>query len=167
MALKVKAVERLIKFNKNDEGTYRYVMSPDLYTSLSQDKVIKEAALRSGVSRGVMQACWDAADRLHRIGYPDRTRYDLVYGVSVLKRKEAGAPVVDASASSLTRLACEFTSRGSRRRLGRSQASDKRFPSLRSAPHRLPSTPCSVRSSSLCPSVASYPCRQRCSGTSL
>ena len=34
---------------------------PELYTSLSQDKVIKEAALRSGVSRGVMQACWDAA----------------------------------------------------------------------------------------------------------
>ena len=28
---------------------------------LAQDKVIKEAALRSGVSRGVMQACWDAA----------------------------------------------------------------------------------------------------------
>ncbi len=61
MALKVKAVERLVKFNKNDAGTYRYVMSPDLYTSLSQDKVIKEAALRSGVSKGVMQACWDAA----------------------------------------------------------------------------------------------------------
>ena len=36
-------------------------MKPDLYTSLSQAKVIKEAALRSGVSRGVMQACWDAA----------------------------------------------------------------------------------------------------------
>ncbi len=52
MALKVKAVERLIKFNKNDEGTYRYVMSLDLYTSLSQDKVIKEAALRSGEGTG-------------------------------------------------------------------------------------------------------------------
>jgi len=37
------------------------VMQPELYTSLSQTKVIKEAALRSGVSRGVMQACWDAA----------------------------------------------------------------------------------------------------------
>ncbi len=61
MALKVKAVERLVKFSKNDAGTYRYVMTPDLYTSLSQDKVIKEAALRSGVSKGVMQACWDAA----------------------------------------------------------------------------------------------------------
>ena len=61
MAMKVKAVERLVKFNKNDAGTYRYVMQPDLYIPLSQDKVIKEAALRSGVSRGVMQACWDAA----------------------------------------------------------------------------------------------------------
>ena len=36
-------------------------MSPELYIPLSQAKVIKEAALRSGVSRGVMQACWDAA----------------------------------------------------------------------------------------------------------
>jgi len=61
MALKVKAVEKLVKFKKDDPGTWRYVMSPELYTSLAQDKVIKEAALRSGVSRGVMQACWDAA----------------------------------------------------------------------------------------------------------
>ena len=34
---------------------------PELYSNLSQDKVIKEAALRSGVSKGIMQACWDAA----------------------------------------------------------------------------------------------------------
>ena len=63
MALKVKAIERKIKFTKdeNDPGVYRYVMQPELYTSLAQDKVIKEAALRSGVSKGVMQACWDAA----------------------------------------------------------------------------------------------------------
>jgi predicted histone-like DNA-binding protein len=61
MALKVKAVERLVKFNKEDAGTYRYVMSPELYIALSQAKVIREAALRSGVSQGVMKACWDAA----------------------------------------------------------------------------------------------------------
>ena len=43
MALKVKAVERLLKFsnNPNDPGVYRYVMKADLYTSLSQAKVIK------------------------------------------------------------------------------------------------------------------------------
>ena len=63
MALKVKAVERLLKFTKdeNDPGVYRYVMKPEMYSSLNQAKVIKEAALRSGVSRGVMKACWDAA----------------------------------------------------------------------------------------------------------
>jgi len=61
MALKVKAVERLLKFDKNDPGSYRYVLKPELYTSLDQKKVIREAALRSGVSQGVMKACWDAA----------------------------------------------------------------------------------------------------------
>ena len=63
MALRVKAVERNIKFTKdeNDPGVWRYVMAPELYTALNQKKVIREAALRSGVSQGVMQACWDAA----------------------------------------------------------------------------------------------------------
>ena len=61
MALKVKAVERLLKFDKESAGKYRYVMKPEMYSSLSQAKVIREAALRSGVSQGVMKACWDAA----------------------------------------------------------------------------------------------------------
>ena len=63
MTMKVKAVEKKLKFtkNENDPGVWRYVMSPEQYSSLSQKKVIKEAALRSGVSQGVMQACWDAA----------------------------------------------------------------------------------------------------------
>ena len=61
MALKVKAVEKKLVFEKDGTPIYRYVMSPELYIPLSQAKVIKEAALRSGVSRGVMQACWDAA----------------------------------------------------------------------------------------------------------
>ena len=63
MALRVKAVERLLKFTNDpkDPGVYRYVMKPEMYSSLTQAKVIKEAALRSGVSQGVMKACWDAA----------------------------------------------------------------------------------------------------------
>ena len=60
MALKVKAKEQYQNIGKH-AGKYRYVMMPELYTALTQDKVIKEAGLRSGVSRGVMQACWDAA----------------------------------------------------------------------------------------------------------
>ena len=58
--LKVKAIEKLQKIGKY-EGTHRYVMQPELYTTLNQQKVIKEAALRSGISKGVMQAAWDAA----------------------------------------------------------------------------------------------------------
>ena len=60
MALKVKAQEKMQKIGTY-AGKYRYVMMPELYTALTQDKVIKEAALRSGVSKGIMQACWDAA----------------------------------------------------------------------------------------------------------
>ena len=60
MALKVRANEKLIKIGKY-AGTYRYVMAPELYIPLAQNKVIKEAAVRSGISQGVMQACWDAA----------------------------------------------------------------------------------------------------------
>ena len=60
MALKVKAKEKLQKIGTY-AGQYRYVMMPELYTALNQEKVIREAALRSGVSQGVMQACWDAA----------------------------------------------------------------------------------------------------------
>ena len=37
------------------------MIQPDLYIVLNQAKVIREAALRSGVSQGVMKACWDAA----------------------------------------------------------------------------------------------------------
>ncbi len=63
MTMKVKAIEKKLKFTKdpNDPGVYRYVMQPEQYSSLTQKKVIKEAALRSGVSQGVMQACWNAA----------------------------------------------------------------------------------------------------------
>ena len=59
MAIKVNARETELKIGKNPG--YYYVMTPELYLALNQKKVIKEAALRSGVSQGVMQACWDAA----------------------------------------------------------------------------------------------------------
>ena len=62
MALKVKAREKKLKFSKeSDSEFYRYVLVPELYSTLDQEKVIKEAAIRSGVSEGVMQACWKGA----------------------------------------------------------------------------------------------------------
>ena len=59
MAIKVNARETELEIGK--KPGYYYVMTPELYLALTQKKVIKEAALRSGVSQGVMQACWDAA----------------------------------------------------------------------------------------------------------
>ena len=60
MAINLKAKETLIQVGEL-KGKYRFLLDTELYSKLSESKVIKEAALRSGVSRGVMQACWDAA----------------------------------------------------------------------------------------------------------
>ena len=68
---KVKAREKKLKFSKESEGEWRYVMQPELYSSLTQSKVIREAALRSGVSEGVMQACWDAAGEVIKAWLPE------------------------------------------------------------------------------------------------
>ena len=60
MAINLKAKETLQ--NVGDyKGNYRYVLGTEIYNRLSEQKVIQEAALRSGMSRGVMQAAWDAA----------------------------------------------------------------------------------------------------------
>jgi predicted histone-like DNA-binding protein len=61
MALKIKAKEKKLKFSKDGPEVYRYVMVPDLYSTLDSEKVIAEAAIRSGVSSAVMQACWKGA----------------------------------------------------------------------------------------------------------
>lgn len=60
MGMKLKAKETLMQVGEQ-KGKYRYVLTAEMYGKLSETKVIKEAALRSGVSKGVMQACWDAA----------------------------------------------------------------------------------------------------------
>ena len=52
-----------MKIGKNP-GVYRYVMLPELYSTLDQDKVINEAAIRSGVTEGVMRACWEGAGKV-------------------------------------------------------------------------------------------------------
>ena len=59
MAIKVKAVERNVSFDTNSEK-WAYVLQADLYNKLSQSKVINEAALRSGIAKGAINAAWDA-----------------------------------------------------------------------------------------------------------
>ena len=46
------------------------MLGTEIYGKLSEAKVIKEAAPRSGVSRGVMQACWDAAGEVIKAKKP-------------------------------------------------------------------------------------------------
>ena len=59
MAIKIKAQERNISFQKGVEK-YAYVLQADLYSKLSQAKVINEASMRSGISKGAINAAWDA-----------------------------------------------------------------------------------------------------------
>ena len=59
MAIKVKAVERNVSFDAKSEK-WAYVLQAELYNKLSQSKVIQEAALRSGISKGSINAAWDA-----------------------------------------------------------------------------------------------------------
>ena len=59
MAIKVKAVERDVSFDRNSEK-WAYVLQPELYNKLSASKVIQEASLRSGISKGAINAAWDA-----------------------------------------------------------------------------------------------------------
>ena len=59
MAIKVKAIERNVAFEK-DKEKWAYVLQPELYSKLSQSKVITEAALRSGIAKGAINAAWDA-----------------------------------------------------------------------------------------------------------
>ena len=57
MAIKLKAVERNVSFQKGVEK-YAYVLQTDLYSKLASAKVIKEAAVRSGIQEAVLNASW-------------------------------------------------------------------------------------------------------------
>ena len=58
--INIKAQQTLVKFNKQDAGTLRYVMRPEKYSQLAENKVIAEAAVRSGIAKGALKGAWDA-----------------------------------------------------------------------------------------------------------
>lgn len=60
MAINLKAKETLMQVG-DLKGKYRFVLTTELYSKLSEEKVIKEAALHSGINTGIMKAAWDAA----------------------------------------------------------------------------------------------------------
>ncbi len=59
MAIKVKARQTKLTVGPL-KGQYRFVMSTEIYSTLKQDKVVSEAAIRSGISRGTINAAWEA-----------------------------------------------------------------------------------------------------------
>ena len=54
MAIKVKAVERQLKVGK-DAGSFRFMLQAEIYNTLSAQKVISEAAVRSGIPEGALR----------------------------------------------------------------------------------------------------------------
>ena len=65
MAIRVIAQRRVLKIGKNP-GAKKFVMRPELYTSLTEKKLFAEAATHSGISSGVIKAAWDAAGEVIR-----------------------------------------------------------------------------------------------------
>ena len=61
----IKAKQQNVSFEKNVEKL-AFVLSAHLYNTLESNKVIEEAAKRSGISSGVIKAAWDAAGEVIR-----------------------------------------------------------------------------------------------------
>ena len=63
--IQIKAKQQNVSFEKNVEKL-AFVLSAYLYNTLDANKVIEEAAKRSGISAGVIKAAWDAAGEVIR-----------------------------------------------------------------------------------------------------
>ena len=63
--IQIKAKQQNVSFEKNVEKL-AFVLSAHLYNTLASEKVIEEAAKRSGMSIGVIKAAWDAAGEVIR-----------------------------------------------------------------------------------------------------
>lgn len=59
MTIKVKARQTKINIGPS-AGKYLFVMQAEIYSQLKEDKVISEAAMRSGISKGSINAAWEA-----------------------------------------------------------------------------------------------------------
>ena len=113
MAIKVKAVERKLKFNNDPEnqGEYRYIMSAELYSKLSQNKVIQEAALRSGLTKGALNAAWEAIGEVIK-AWTTEGHSVAVPGLGTLRfgvRATSVADVNDVASSLITSRRVIFT----------------------------------------------------------
>lgn len=59
MAIQIKAQLQMMKLIQGHPKLF--ILRPDYYNRLSEQKVLEEASVRSGISVGVIKACWNAA----------------------------------------------------------------------------------------------------------
>jgi len=114
MSIKVKAIETDLSHFSDKDGNklgYRYVLKPELYSKLTESKVIAEAALRSGVSKGVMAACWDAAGEVIK-AWATEGHSVAIPGLGTMRfglRSESVADVNDVASKLITSRRIVFT----------------------------------------------------------
>ena len=114
MAIKVKAIETDLSHFSDKNGNslgYRYVLKPELYNKLTDSKVISEAALRSGVAKGVMAACWEAAGEVIK-AWATEGHSVAIPGLGTMRfglRSESVADVNDVASKMITSRRIVFT----------------------------------------------------------
>ncbi len=110
MAINLKAKETLIQVG-DLKGTYRFVLGTEIYSKLTESKVIKEAALRSGISQAVMQVCWDAAGEVIK-AWATEGHSVAIPGLGTMRfgvRAKSVATVAEVAGSLITSRRCIFT----------------------------------------------------------
>ena len=108
--IQIKAKQQNVSFEKNVEKL-AFVLSAHLYNTLGSDKVIEEAAKRSGISAGVIKAAWDAAGEVIRTWATEGHNVPLP-GLGSMRfgiRSKAVADVEDVKTSLITARRVIFT----------------------------------------------------------
>ena len=103
MAIKLKAREQKQYVGKY-AGQYRYVMSTELYNKLTERKVLAEAAMRSGISQGTINAAWAAIGEVIK-AWATEGHSVAVPGLGTMRfgvRATSVADVADVSSSLIT-----------------------------------------------------------------
>ena len=114
MSIKVKAIETDLSHFSDKDGKslgFRFVLKPELYSKLTESKVIAEATLRSGVAKGVMAACWEAAGEVIK-AWATEGHSVAIPGLGTMRfglRSESVADVNDVATKMITSRRIVFT----------------------------------------------------------
>lgn len=110
MSIKVKARQSKLTVGPS-AGKYRFVMQAEIYSTLKQEKVIAEAAMRSGLSKGTVNAAWEAIGDVIR-AWATEGHSVAVPGLGTMRfgvQAEAVENVDDVSAALITARKVIFT----------------------------------------------------------